>query len=54
MIYFKMKARKYITTKLKYWLDDFFSSNKDEYSQNSIILTDYSKVLRIKFTNFFF
>jgi hypothetical protein len=52
--YFKIKTKKFITTKLKYWLDDFFNGNKDEYSLNSIILTDYSKILRIKFTNFFF
>lgn len=52
--YYKTKTKKYITTKIKYWLDDFFNGNKDEYSQNSIILTDYSKILRIKYTNFFF
>ena len=50
---FKSKTKKLINTKLKYWLDDFFSGGKDEYSQNSIILTDYSKLLRSKFTIFF-
>jgi len=50
---FKIKAVKIINTKLKYWLDDFFSGSKDEYSQNSLILTNCSKILRGESTNFF-
>jgi len=49
---FKLKIRKLINTKLKFWLDDIFTGGKDEYSQNSIILTDYSKFLRSKYTVF--
>jgi len=50
---FKLKSKKIQTTKLKYWLDDFFSGSKDEYSQNSLILTNCSKILRSESTNFF-
>lgn len=50
---FKLKTNKLIDTKLKYWLDDFFSGNKDEYSQNSLILTNCSQIIRTESTNFF-
>ena len=50
---FKLKKNKIINTKLKYWLDDFFIGSKDEYSQNSLILTSCSKILREESTNFF-
>lgn len=50
---FKPKQTKIIETKLKYWLDDFFSGGKDEYSQNSLILTNCSRILRSESTNFF-
>lgn len=50
---FKFKSRKLINTKLKYWLDDFYSGGRDEYSQNSLVLTNCSKILRTKSTNFF-
>ena len=50
---FRQKNTKIIETKLKYWLDDFFSGGKDEYSQNSLILTNCSRVLRSESTNFF-
>jgi len=50
---FKNKTIKIIQTKLKYWLDDFFSGSKDEYSQNSLILANCSKILRSESTNFF-
>jgi hypothetical protein len=53
LLNFKLKTKKLIDTKLKYWLDDFFSGGKDEYSQNSIILTDYAKLQRSKFSIFF-
>jgi len=52
-IKFKPKTNKINNTKLKYWLDDFFSGSKDEYSQNSLILTNCSKILRGESTNFF-
>lgn len=41
-------------TKLKSWLDDFFSENgKNSFSQNSLILNNCSKNLRKNLTNFF-
>jgi hypothetical protein len=52
-INFRIPSNKIQATKLKYWLDDFFTSGKDEYSQNSLILTNCSRVLRIESTNFF-
>ena len=50
---FKLPANKLKNSKLKYWLDDFFTGGKDEYSQNSLILTNCSKILRSETTNFF-
>lgn len=50
---FKERTKKLIYTKLKYWLDDFFNGSKDEYSRNSIVLTNCSKALRLKSTNFY-
>jgi NADH dehydrogenase/NADH:ubiquinone oxidoreductase subunit G len=50
---FKNSSRKIKNTKLKYWLDDFFTGGKDEYSQNSLILTNCSRILRSESTNFF-
>lgn len=49
---FKLQTTKVRNTKLKYWLDDFFSGSKDEYSQNSLILTNCSKILRSESANF--
>jgi len=50
---FKTTTTKTFNTKVKYWLDDFFTGGKDEYSQNSLILTNCSKILRSESTNFF-
>ena len=50
---FKPRTIKIVNSKLKYWLDDFFNGSKDEYSQNSLILTNCSKILRGESTNFF-
>jgi NADH dehydrogenase/NADH:ubiquinone oxidoreductase subunit G len=50
---YKQKQVKILNTKMKYWLDDFFSGGKDEYSQNSLVLTNCSKILRTESTNFF-
>jgi hypothetical protein len=49
----KQKISKFISTKIRYWLDDFFNGGKDEYSQYSLILTNCSKILRSETTNFF-
>jgi NADH dehydrogenase/NADH:ubiquinone oxidoreductase subunit G len=50
---FKQNRSKIKLTKLKYWIDDFYNGGKDEYSQNSLILSNCSKILRTKSTNFF-
>jgi NADH dehydrogenase/NADH:ubiquinone oxidoreductase subunit G len=52
-LYFKQKLHKLLNTKLKYWLDDFFSGGKDEYSEHSSILINCSKISRSESTNFF-
>jgi NADH dehydrogenase/NADH:ubiquinone oxidoreductase subunit G len=52
-LFFKPKISKLFNTKLKYWLDDFFIGGKDEYSQNSLVLSNCSKILRSSNTNFF-
>ena len=50
---FKEKPSKIVSTKSKYWLDDFFTGGKDEYSKNSLVLSNCSKILRTQSTNFF-
>lgn len=50
---YKQSSKKIINTKIKYWLDDFFNGGKDEYSQDSLILNNCSKILRSESTNFF-
>ena len=50
---FKKKPLKTNTTKLKYWIDDFFTGGKDEYSRNSLVLANCSKILQAQSTNFF-
>jgi hypothetical protein len=50
---FKIPLKKLQNTKIKYWLDDFFVNGKDEYSQNSLLLSNCSKILRAESTNFF-
>ena len=50
---FKLSHRKIYNTKVKYWLDDFFTGGKDDYSQNSLILINCSKIIRSESTNFF-
>nr|QDA21770.1 NADH dehydrogenase subunit 11 [Proschkinia sp. SZCZR1824] len=51
---FKSPQFKIKLTKLKYWLDDFFSGGKDEYSHKSLLLSKCSKVVRTKTSNFLF
>jgi len=51
--HFRQKTVKINNTKVKYWLDDFFSGGKDEYSQNSVTLNNCSRILRSESTNFF-
>lgn len=50
---FKQKLSKIENTKSKYWIDDFFTGGKDEYSRNSLVLSNCSKISRAQSTNFF-
>lgn len=50
---FKQKSFKIKNTKSKYWIDDFFTGGKDEYSGNSLVLANCSKIVRAQSTNFF-
>lgn len=50
---FRSKSLKLNNSKLKFWLDDFFTGGKDEYSKHSLILANCSKILRTQSTNFF-
>lgn len=50
---YKIKLKKIQNTKFKYWLDDFYTNSKDNYSQNSLILTKCSVILRTELANFF-
>lgn len=50
---FKTGSKKIFLTKLKYWIDDFFSGVKDDYSQNSLTLSYCSQSMRLNTTNFF-
>ena len=52
-ITFKPTNTKVINSKLKYWLDDFFSGGRDEYSQNSFTMVNCSIILRSNSSNFF-
>jgi NADH dehydrogenase/NADH:ubiquinone oxidoreductase subunit G len=50
---YKTRNLKFVDTKLKYWLEDFFNGGKDTYSHSSVILANSSKILRLESTNFF-
>lgn len=50
----KQPRIKVVNSKLKGWLDDFFTSNgKDSFSYNSSVLVNCSKIMRASKTNFF-
>ena len=50
---FKTNTTKLFNTKFKYWLDDFFNGDKDNYCHNSNVLAECSKLLRSNTTSFF-
>jgi hypothetical protein len=50
---FRIALKKFQDTKTKYWLDDFFVNGKEEYCQNSLVLSRCSKVLRSEKSIFF-
>lgn len=52
-LFFKTNITKLFNTKFKYWLDDYYNGDKDNYSQNSTVLTECSKLLRSNTTSFF-
>lgn len=48
--FYKMK---FYNFKLKFWVNDFYFSNRDNFSKNSSIIVKCSKVIRFETTNFF-
>jgi hypothetical protein len=50
---FKNPILKVFNTKLKYWLDDFYTGGKDKFCQNSLTLTRCSMNYKEQITNFF-
>lgn len=50
---FTLKKIKTYSTKMSYWLNDFFNGGRDEYSYSSLILQDCSSATKLKATNFF-
>lgn len=54
IISIKSTKTKVIDTKLKNWLDDFFNNDgKDQFSYNSSVLRNCSKIAKLSNTNFF-
>ena len=50
---FKSPTVKVFDTKLKYWLDDFYTGGKDKFCQNSLTLTRCSMNYKQQVTTFF-
>lgn len=50
---FKKKSTRLENTRIKYLIDDFFTGGKDEYTRNSLILANSSKILRTQSATFF-
>lgn len=50
---FKKISMKIFSTKIKYWLDDFFNGGKDNYCHKSLTLVNCSLNIRLNSTNFF-
>ena len=50
---FKQSAVKVSFAKLTYWLDDFYTGGKDDYSKDSFVLSNCSKNQRLSYTSFF-
>lgn len=49
----KITKIKFFNTKLKFWLNDFFTGGKDEFSKHSLIMARCSNLKRFQSTNFF-
>lgn len=49
----KMKSFKFFNTKIKFWLNDFFTGGKDGISKNSLTLIKLAKIGQKQNTNFF-
>lgn len=49
----RTKMIKFLSTKIKFWLNDFFTGGKDEFSKNSLIMIKSSNIKRLETTNFF-
>ncbi len=50
---FKTPSIKLVDTKLKYWLNDFYTGGKDRFCQNSLVLIRCSMNYKLQTTNFF-
>lgn len=50
---FKSAPIKLFDTKLKYWLDDFYTGGKDKFCQDSLVLIRCSMNYKLQTTNFF-
>ncbi len=50
---FKVSTQKVLYTKIKYWIDEFFSGGKDGYTQNSSTINNCSRLARVEGSNFF-
>jgi len=49
----KIKTVKFFNTKIKFWLNDFFTGGKEEFSKNSLVMIKCSNISRSQLTNFF-
>lgn len=50
---FKIKKIKFINTKIKFWLNDFFTGGREEFSKHSLTLIKCSNAKKLQTTNFF-
>jgi NADH dehydrogenase/NADH:ubiquinone oxidoreductase subunit G len=48
----RVKKIKFFNTKMKFWLNDFFTGGKDEFSKNSLTMIRCSGIKRLQSTNF--
>ena len=49
---FKKGSVKLFKTKIKFWLDDFYTGGKDRFCSNSLTMINCSQNLKLQTTNF--
>ena len=49
---FKTGSVKFFKTKIKFWLDDFYTGGKDRFCNNSLTMVNCSQNLKLQTTNF--